>query len=163
MKVTKRRLTSSEAEIISQEIARTPNIIGYLAKELLRMDDVLVIEGDKLIGMLAYVDAAKFIDLKLLIIREKCRGKGYGEQLFNSFIERTGRAAKPVYTVTKSEAVIYLVKKAGFKQIRIMQLPWRTILHQSKMIFSICRAKEFVSKSRTFPREADFLYWIKYQ
>jgi N-acetylglutamate synthase-like GNAT family acetyltransferase len=162
LNIGKRSLSKSEAEIISSEIALTPNIIGYLPYELTRLDDVLVIENQtEIIGMLAYIETKKFIDLKIIIVREKFRHEGYGSELFHAFFDLQVTTKKPIYTVTKDPAMIHLVKGAGFVPVRLFQLPVPCILHQSKMIFSRYRIKELIRKSIEFRGGAKFSYWIK--
>lgn len=162
MKISKRTLSKGEAVIFSKEITQTPNIVGYLPRELLKLSNVLVIENKtEIIGILAYVETKKFVDLKLMIIRGKFRGKGYGAKLFKNCTDLLADTKKPMYAVTKNPVVIHLLKQAGFVQVRFIQLPVPCMLHQLRMIFSLYRIKEFIKKSIQFPREAKFTYWLK--
>lgn len=160
IKLTRRGLQREEAEIISKEIARTPNIVGYLPRELLKLDDAIIIESQaEIAGVLAYIEADKFIDLKLMLVREKYRGKGYASQLFHDFMKTVPN--KPICTVTKNPAIVHLLQTAGFKKVTFWQLPPSFILHQSKMTFSLFRVKEYLRKAIAFPRSGKFTYWVK--
>jgi GNAT superfamily N-acetyltransferase len=162
VKISKRTLSQTEAEIISQAIALTPNIIGYRPAELKNLENVLVIENRSgITGVLAYVETRTFIDLKLFIILERFRDRGFGAKLFDSFMSAVGDSGKPIYAITKNPAVIHLLTKNGFTKVGFMQLPLPCVLHQTKMIFSLYRVKEFARKTVRFPRSQPFSYWIK--
>jgi len=161
MTISKRKLTKEEAEIIAEEIKRTPNIIGYRPNELVGLNDVFVaVNNFEIVGLLAYVETGRFVDLKIFLVREKFRNKGFGKLLFDRFIAKVSDSRKPIYTVTKNQAVIHLVSEAGFKKIGFLQLPYPVIMHQIKMIFSTYRIREYVRKSLQLSDENHFSYWI---
>jgi N-acetylglutamate synthase-like GNAT family acetyltransferase len=161
-KVSKRNLSKLEAEDISKEITGTPNIIGYLPNELMDLDDVLIIEiGTEIVGVLAYIETKNFVDLKVLIVKETFRGNGYGTMLFKTFIKIFEKTEKPIYSVTRNPHVTLMFKQSGFIKVSYYKLPLACILHQSKMVFSFYRIKEFIRKSIHFPQQDKFSYYIR--
>jgi hypothetical protein len=161
-RITQRNLSRDEAILISDAIKLTPNITGYRPSELTKLTSVLIAENDRdFIGVLAYVEGESYIDLKLFIILEKFRDKGYGAQLFNSFMDSFKPSGKPIYSVTKNPAVIHLLKESGFVKTSFIRLPLASKLHQAGMVFSFYRIKESVRKFFKFRHGGKFSYWIK--
>jgi len=160
--VSQRPLSTKEAERFSREIARTPNIVGYKPNELLKLATLLVIEhANEAVGMLAYVESTRYIDLKILLVLESERGKGYGKQLMNTALQHFDRTTKPIYAVTRNPIVINMLLRAGFAKTSFFKLPLSCQLHQMKMVFSVYRAKELLRKWRAFPNEPRFSYYIR--
>lgn len=160
--ISRRGLRPGEAKVISEEITRTPNIVGYKAGELVELGDMLVAENeDGLIGILAYVETGRFIDLKLAIVIEKYRGRGYGTQLFNECMSLLNNKGKPMYAVTKNPTVVHALQTAGFNQVRFRQLPLSCRLHQLRMFLSLYRSREYLRKLVRFPKSGRFSYWLK--
>jgi GNAT superfamily N-acetyltransferase len=161
-KIIKRKLSRPEAEDFATQITKTPNIVGYLPEELQAFKTVLVIEkNNEARGLLVYIEAQKFIDLKILLVKEEYRGKGLGSKLFTEFIKMFDKTDKPIYTVTRSEAVIAMLKPSDFQAIGLLSLPLPCILHQSKMVFSLYRTKEYLRKLIKYRRQDKFTYYIK--
>ena len=147
LKITKRKLTLQEAEIISREISHTNNIIGYKAAELTNFPNTFVaISNSKLVGISTYVELKDWIDRKILIILEEYRGQGYGRKLFDYSIAQTRKLNKSTYTVTRNPAIVKLLEEKGFKRTNLFRLPPPVILHQMKLIFSVYRIKEYLRK-----------------
>jgi N-acetylglutamate synthase-like GNAT family acetyltransferase len=161
--ITHRQLTRKEAGILSEEIKQTPGITGYLPEQLMRIKDVLILESNgNFIGAFCYTETNHFIERKLLLIREKYRGKGYGTQLLGRFAVMYGSTSKPIYAVTKNPITIELLCAAGYVKVPFRKLPVRIILNQIMMIFSVYRIREYVRKQFAFPGSGEFSYWIKY-
>lgn len=161
--ISKRKLSKLEAVDFAAQITETPNIVGYLPKELQRLNDVIVIGNrNQAEAMLVYVETGEFIDLKILIVKKESRGHGLGHKLFLDFIERFGKTPKPIYCVTKNKIVIEMLEQQGFKKIGFYNLPLPCILHQSKMIFSLYRTKEYLRKLIKFHGQDKFKYYIKW-
>lgn len=161
-KISKRKLTKLEAADFAAEIAQTPNITGYTPKELETLKDVFVIASqNQTNGMLAYIETDKFVDLKILIVKEAFRGRGLGSKLFTNFMEQFGATQKPIYVVTRNKVVVAMLEQQGFRKTSLHKLPLPCILHQLEMLFSFYRAKEYIRKLVTFRRQGRFAYYIK--
>lgn len=157
-----RKLSSTEAIEFSRQIRHTPNIIGYRPHELLGLENVLIAENKgRAAGMLAYIEASKFIDFKLLIVLQKFRGQGLGSQLFATFMKRFSQTEKPIYTVTRNDVVVRMLERAGFREVGPFGLPLVCLLHQLKMFFSASRAKEYLRKLIVYRGQAKFSYFLK--
>lgn len=162
MEIEKRKLTKEEAEIISDEIKNTDNIVGYLPSELVDFGDFLVVkDGDIFIGVLLYKEYINFVDFKIFFIRKAFRCKGYGKLLFANFLKEVNNSKKMIYTVTRNPIVAILVKEVGFMEVNFFQLPLGIILHQVKMLFSRYRIKEFYRKGLLNPKKEKYSYWIR--
>lgn len=162
IRIVQRPLKRDEAEAFSREMMLTPNITGYRYEELMRLDHVLVMEAaGTAVGLLAFAEADQFIDLKILLVKASERGKGYGTHLMEFALKRFSKINKPVYSVTRNPIVIKMLTEAGFTKVSFFQLPLACQLHQSKMAFSLYRIIETLRKSKAFPHQPAFSYYIK--
>lgn len=162
IRLVKRSLTKEEARDFSREMRLTPNIIGYRPSELSSFKNVLVAEASgKAMGILVYLEADKFIDLKILLVKESVRGIGYGGLLVKSALRSLDRTKKPAYAVTRNPLIIRLLEEAGFSKVSFLGLPLACQVHQLKMIFSLYRIKEAARKSLAFPHQPKFSYYLR--
>lgn len=160
MKVDFRNLTAQEVETISDEIKNTKNITGYTPAELLKLGNMLVAIEDKTItGVLYYKEHQKFIDLKIMIVIAKWRGRGIGRELFQKFIAKA-KKNKKIYTITKSPEVIALISKAGFKNVGWFGLPVLAQLNEIAKGFSLYRIKEAFRKGMLNDKNK-FSHWVR--
>lgn len=140
----------------------TDNIAGYLPSELLRFGEMIVLEDNDgtAQGIVYYAEHKTFLDLKLMIVKESARGKGYGRALFESTKEHLKNIGKIVYTVTRNPITMKMAEEVGLKRVSFLQLPVPIILNQIKMAFSFYRAKEVFRKGLF--GKPKFTYWITY-
>ena len=157
-----RGLTHQEAQVFSDEIRLTPGITAYTPSELKALPTMLVLEqAGEAAGILAYTTTRHFVEMKVLIVREQFRGRGFGRSLFDEFMNHTATSDRPAYTVTKNLLVKHLVQAGGYRPVSYWRLPLSCKLHQLKMVASAYRIREYVRKRFLFPRSGRFEYWLK--
>jgi len=160
IEIQKRNLTIREADIISKEIQLTNNIIGYKTGELTGFKDTFIaVDGKELIGIITYVELNNWVDLKILIILNEYRGKGYGKEIFDYSFGQMQDLNKSFYTVTRNPIIVGLLKEKGFRKTNLLKLPISVILHQTKMLFSVYRIREYFRKMSAINSGEKFRYF----
>jgi len=162
--ITKRVLTDSEITLLINEIKTTPNIIGFTAKEWRSFGQyyVAIVDG-KLAGIcLATSINRQWSELTMLYVLTKYRRLGIGRKLFNIAWEELRKNHQNIYCVSRSEAVLNMMKEKQMKFVSIFSLPWAL---KADIIFyalkSIYRIKEFFRKLVAFPGSLAWHYGIK--
>ena len=162
MEIIKRKLTKSEAWIISEEIKKAENISAYEASSLEKEEDSYVItENDSFAGV-AIADHlnSKWTRFKILILLKKFRNRGLGSKIFPRLLEKLHENRKKVYFTTGNPAMIKFAKKTGFIKVNIFQLPLKILLHEAKNIFSAYWIKESLRKFIFSKPKISFKFFI---
>jgi GNAT superfamily N-acetyltransferase len=172
VKINKRKIEVSEAELIVEKIKSTPNIVGYTTDEWLKGEHIIIAEDDRgqLLGACFNYDFAKnWTKIAALYVLEEFRGRGIGKKLFYSSFDDAIQRDKNVYTISRNPTVIKIMNELEFTLFdSFFKFPDRFKLdrldfyiHSSQWLASPYRIQEIVRKQIAFPSQQDFIYGVK--
>jgi len=158
VKIVKRRVTKSEAELLIREIKKTPNIVGYSLAEWMAAEHIIVAENEegKMLGVcLNYDFHEHWYKIAALFIFEGFRGQGIGKLLFYQSYKDAMERHKNVYTISANPIVLKMMKDLNFIFFEsLLDLPKIVIQYQAtfwwhSLIWSLnfYRIKEIIRKS----------------
>lgn len=163
MNIVSWKLSKEEAEILTNEVRNTPNIVAVLMNKWNKFDKVFVVESE---GRLAGVCAIEFFakdwaEIADLIVLPGNRGKGIGRQLYDRAFEYLIKQNKNIYIVSRNPLVIGMMKKSGFNTFENFGiLPSAVKNHAIKKSLHLTIIFEFIRKSFVFPHKTKFIYGI---
>ncbi|MEA5569273.1 GNAT family N-acetyltransferase [Anabaena sp. UHCC 0399] len=171
IKICKRKITQSEAELLIREIKLTPNIIGYSLTEWMDAEHIIVAENEdgKMLGVcLNYDFHEHWSKIAALFVFEEFRGKGIGKLLFYEAYKDAEIRHKNVYTISANRMVIKMMEDLNFLLFHsLLDLP--TIVSQYRFNFywhslgwvvNFYRIKEIIRKSIVYTEHINFVYGI---
>jgi GNAT superfamily N-acetyltransferase len=162
--LVQRQLTREEAALLHRELKTTPNILGYTIWEIVRFQDVTIAEID---GRLAGVCVCKdllfgWTDIAVLYVLPEYRGRGLASELYSDAWSRCIERKRHIYTLSRSPAVIHLMKRNGMEMsTSMMMAPLAVHIHMQIHMSSLYRIAESVRKGFTMKRESELIGGIK--
>ncbi|MBD2363434.1 GNAT family N-acetyltransferase [Anabaena minutissima FACHB-250] len=171
IKICKRKVTKSEAELLIREIKLTPNIIGYSLTEWMAAEHIMVAENEdsKMLGVcLNYDFHEHWYKIAALFVFEEFRGKGIGKLLFYEAYKDAERRHKNVYTISANRMVIKMMEDLNFLLFNsLLDLPttvsqyrFNFYWHSLGWVVSFYRIKEIIRKSIAYNDHINFVYGI---
>jgi N-acetylglutamate synthase-like GNAT family acetyltransferase len=160
MIIERRKLSLNELKIVSEEIKNTPNINKYLSKTMVDISNNFVASMDqKFLGLVTYIESTDWIEIEVFLVLKEYREKGYGKELFKNSISNLKALKKPIYTITRNPAVMYLLKILNFEEIKIFSFPFSLLIHQIAMVLSLSWIKEFIRKTIKFKSNEPYRFF----
>lgn len=172
LKVLKRKITRTEAELLIEQIKLTPNIIGYCLSEWLEAENIVVAEDDKgnLVGACLNYDFSKdWSKIAALFVLEEFRGQGIGKLLFYESFKDAIQRGKNIYIISSNPIILKIMSKLEFltfegltnfpKEYYNYQLTF--YMHSIKWLINFYRIKEIIRKKIVYNSQETFLYGIK--
>jgi GNAT superfamily N-acetyltransferase len=172
-KISKRKVTKAEAELLVRQIKLTPNIMGYSLTEWMSAEYISVAEDEngKMLGVcLNYDFHANWHKIAALFVMEEYRGMGLGKMLFYESYQDAIIRGKKIYTMSINEIVIKMMQDLDFLTFNsLLQMP--RITNGDKLIFyshslvwlmNFYRIKEIIRKTIVYNHHKTFVYGIKY-
>ncbi|MBU7585133.1 MAG: GNAT family N-acetyltransferase [Nostoc sp. TH1S01] len=171
VKILKRKVTKSEAELLVKQIKLTPNIIGYSLTEWLAAEHVIVAEDEdcKMLGVCLNYDINKYwYKIASLFVFEEFRGKGIGKLLFYESYKYAVKRHKNAYTISANKIVIKMMRDLDFLLFdNLLNLPKMVskhklvlCLHSLIWITNLYRIQEVIRKSIVYQNHTNFIYGI---
>ncbi|MBD2456657.1 GNAT family N-acetyltransferase [Nostoc sp. FACHB-87] len=171
VKISKRKVTKSEAELLVRQIKLTPNIIGYSLTEWMAAENIIVAEDEegKMLGVCLNYDIDKdWYKIAALFVFEEFRGKGIGKLLFYESYKDAVSRHKHLYTISANEIVIKMMRDLNFLLFdNLLMMPkmgsqhkWILCWHSLIWIMNFYRIKEIIRKSIVYPHHTNFVYGI---
>ncbi|MEA5618049.1 GNAT family N-acetyltransferase [Cronbergia sp. UHCC 0137] len=172
-RISNRKITKSEAELVVRKIKLTPNIMGYSLIEWIRADHIIVAEDENgnIAGVcLNYDFHQDWNKIAALFVFEEFRGMGLGKLLFYKSCEDALKRGKNVYTISANEIVINMMKDLDFSiSDSLTNLPKVTNIkyklafysHHIVWIMNFYRLQEIIRKIIVYKYQKKFIYGIK--
>lgn len=173
VKILKRKIAQSEAELLIKEIKRTPNIIGYSLKNWLEAEHIMVAEDEKgnLIGACLNYDFHKnWNKIAALIVLDEFKGRGIGKTLFYESFKDARKRKKNVYTISANPIVIKMMKDLGFVRVKSF-FELNRVCQKNKFLFywhtlqwvvNLYRLQEIIRKTIVHKSEKTFVFGVKF-
>ena len=147
--MTHRPLSLEEAQTLHELIRLTPNILGYLTRELLRFRDVWVAEADG-----AFAGACLSVDLPfgwteiaVLYVVEEFRGKGIGGALFERACRTIESRGRHIFVISRTPSVLKMMGDRGMVlQKDFLKAPLAVHIYNQKYMASCYRTVEMFRK-----------------
>jgi GNAT superfamily N-acetyltransferase len=171
VKIYKRKITQSEAELLIKQIKLTPNIIGYSLTEWMAAEHIIVAENEagKILGVcLNYDFNQHWHKIAALFVFEEFRGQGIGKLLFYESYQDGVRRHKNIYTISANPIVIKMMKDLNFvlfnnlfSEIKINNKSKLTLIwHSVLWLMKLYRLQEIIRKSIAYKNRTKFVYGI---
>ncbi|QLE59562.1 GNAT family N-acetyltransferase [Nostoc sp. TCL26-01] len=172
-KVSRRKVTKAEAELLVSQIKLTPNIMGYSLREWLKAENIMVAEDEdgKLVGAcLNYDFQEDWQKIAALIVFEEFRGRGIGKLLFEESCKDAVSRKKNIYTISANEIVIKMMRDWDFMMFDslwempeiINQYKLRFYLHSFVWLMNFYRIREIIRKLMVYEYNPSFVFGIRY-
>lgn len=171
-RLTRRKVTASEAELLVKEISLSPEITGYSVKEWMRFENVLIAEDNtgQMVGVcLSYDFSSNWAFISVLYVLEEFRGKGIGKKLFHQTCQDILSRGRNIYTSSRNPIVIKMMSELNFllfETLYTLPKPYKKyefdfLMRTVKWIASLYRVKEFGRKSIQHRKRKKFVYGVK--
>jgi len=146
-----RRLTIEEARKIHLELRETPNILGYTARELMRLTDVHVatVDGAFAGATWSFELAFGWTEIAIIIVVRGFRGMGIGKALFEAGWSRAESQERHIYMLSRNLEVVNWMRAKGMTiDRRFFAAPLAVHLHDAVYMASWYRHVEAFRKMR---------------
>lgn len=163
MKIVFRKLTKKEAQILTDEVKNTPNIVAVPMERWNKFDKVFVSEND---GEMSGVCAIEFFgkdwaEIADFVVLPEFRGRGIGRKLYDLAFKYLKDENKNIYIVSRNPVVIRMMRKSGFRLLdNFGRLPSTVKNHTVKKVLHLYIFKEFIRKLFAFPNKTKYIYGI---
>jgi GNAT superfamily N-acetyltransferase len=159
-----RPLRPEEAQLISEAIRETPNILGYSPQELLAISSCLIAEAEG--GELAGVCVVKSLsrqwsEMAFLIVLPAHRKKGVGTALFRKAFLRLSSQGVTILCISREPSVLRLMDEAGMQYLPEWRLPLAVHLAKIRHYSSLYRFREGFRKIPLYQNQPPFQYAVK--
>jgi predicted GNAT family acetyltransferase len=171
IKIIKRKITQSEAELLIIEIKLTPNIMGSALTEWMAAEHIIVAENEdgKMLGAcLNYDFHEHWNKIAALFVFNDFRGRGIGKLLFYESYQDAVRRNKNVFTNSANQIVIKMMKDLNFIMFNnLLDLP--SVINQYQLTFywhslvwlmNLYRIQEIIRKTIVYGYHTNFVYGI---
>ncbi|MBC8103894.1 MAG: GNAT family N-acetyltransferase [Cytophagales bacterium] len=162
--IRERRLLPDEARMLSSAIRETPNILGYLPRELLAFSSCLVAEstGD---GVFAGACLTKHLgrnwcEISLVLVLAGHRRKGVGSALFRAAFEGLREQNRQILCVSREASILRLMEAGGMRFLPEWQLPLPVRIAQARHYSSLYRFREGLRKIPMYRDQPPFRYAV---
>lgn len=171
--VIKRPLTSQEAEILVQEVRKTPNITGYTVKEWLQCQHVFVAVGPdgQMLGACMNDDFAReWTEIAVLIVLEPFRQRGIGRGFIEASLRNLQQRRRNVLIISREPNVLRMMKEFRFDlypSLLRVDGPYKKhkftlgVYYPLRAMMSFYRWYEVRRKKSVFGNQASFTYGLK--
>jgi predicted GNAT family acetyltransferase len=169
-KLVKRKVTTSEANLLIDKIKLTPYIMGYSFKEWMSAENIIVAENETghLVGVcFSYDFHEHWRKIAVLFVIEKFRNKGIGKLLFYESCQDAIKMGKKIYTISANPYVIKMIQNLDFILFdSLMDLPKIEdklifYFHSIKWLINFYRLQEIARKLIVYKNHQKFFYCIK--
>ena len=150
--LTHRALTLDEARILHHELKTTPNILGYLPRELLHFSHTIAAcdEAGAFAGACLTKDLTlSWTDIAVLYVLPAFRGRGLSRLLWQAAFVQTEARNRHIYVLSRSPQIIHLMEE---KQMKMTRSPWKAPLavhwHSQFHMASLYRWREAFRKAK---------------
>lgn len=119
--ITKRAMTTAEADLLVDRVKRTPNIIGYSRQEWLSSKHTLIaeaVDGSLAGACLNYNVHRSWRKISALIVLENYRSQGVGKALFYKSCDEAILEKKNIYTISANPIVLKMMQDRDFEQFQ---------------------------------------------
>ncbi|WP_066375762.1 MULTISPECIES: GNAT family N-acetyltransferase [unclassified Anabaena] len=172
VKIIKRKVTKSEAELLVKEIKLTPNIMGYSFREWMAAEHIIVAEDEdgKMLGAcLNYDFDQHWHKIAALFVFEEFRGRGIGKLLFYESYQDAVSRKKNVLTISANKIVLKMMKDLDFIMLKnLLDLPpgvnqykLNFYWHYIVWLMNFYRIQEIIRKTKVYGYLTNFIYGIK--
>lgn len=131
--ITRRSLTETEAAILSQAIRETPNILGYLPRELAKQPVAFVaqVEGEFAGACVVKRLSRHWSDIGAVLVLPEFRKQGIGSVLFRQSFAHLQSENRHILCTSREPFILRLMEQAGMRFVHEWQLPF--VVHWALM------------------------------
>lgn len=155
-----RRLRQEEATLLSAALRETPNILGYLPRELTKYAGCLIAvteEGTRLAGVcIPKRPAPGWSEVAILYVFADYRNQGLGSVLFHAMLDRLRATGDTIYCISREPSVLGWMTGAGMHFVPDWRLPFLVQFARWRHYQSLYRFRETLRKARLYRGQPPF-------
>lgn len=163
MKITKRKLTDMEIDILVLEMRNFPDVGLYTKNQWKSFTDIYIATNNyQIIGVCVVIPIKKWIKIGPVIILQAYQEKGYGKQLLQFIVSKL--KDKNLYIGSSNVRVEKIMEKLKFERVNtFVNLPGEIKIYLVKHFFQrISWEYLFDAIPKIFQKSGKYRYFVKY-
>ncbi len=163
MKITKRKLTDKEIDILIEEMRNFPDVGLYTKNQWKSFQNIYIAgNNDHFIGVCVVISLKKWVKIGPVIILKSFQGKGYGRQLLQFVVSIL--KDKNLYIGSSNIRVGKIMERLKFQRINtFIDLPREIKVYLVKHFFQRINWEYlFDAVPKIFKKSGKYRYFVKY-
>ena len=163
MKLSDKKLTKSEKELILKELKESTGFTDYKKEELdyfVNKNQLLIFRNNKkeLVGIIIYeFFDKKWAEIRAILVLKKFRGKGYGKKFLKRTIKKLKN--KKFYVMSFDGLAKNLFIRENFSKINYLEFPWPLMKYLLRERLKWYKVRALLAKKETRFKDLEhFIY-----